>query len=502
MAQSPDASAAYWPATAPETRFPTLDHDMDCDVAVIGGGMVGITTARLLKDAGLRVVVIERHRVGRQVTGKSTAKVTTQHHLIYHDLTRRFGTDTARTYAVANTYGLETICGLAERFSIDCDLEEVAGYVYARTDEDRDAVQQEVEAARALGLPAAFDDAPPLPHPTAGAVRFDGQRQFHPCKYVAGLAETIPGDGSAVFENSVVHFVDGPVVEVEGGRVRARHIVMATHLPLSLTGGFFARAYPSLHPSIAAPVDPARAPGAMMMPATPPTRSVRVHHGPNGPVLIAVGDSCEPGMADQDRAAIADLEAYVREHFGVREITHRWTNEDYRSADGLPYVGPAAWSRGETLLTATGFGAWGLTNGTAAARMLTDRILGRENPWAAAFDSRRLKPVEGGGTFLHENTKTAKEMLHGYIARRPHDPERLHIGDGAVFKIDGERVAVHRDDGGQLHMVSAVCSHMGCIVGWNPTDRSWDCPCHGSRFRPDGQVIHGPAVHPLTPHGR
>jgi glycine/D-amino acid oxidase-like deaminating enzyme/nitrite reductase/ring-hydroxylating ferredoxin subunit len=471
---------------------------MRVDAAIVGGGIVGVTAAHFLKEAGLKVAVVEGRKVGRQVTGKSTAKITSQHGLIYHTLAEKFGEDGARTYAEANQAAIGRITELARTHGIDCDLEPKAAFVYARTEQHVATLEREVEVAQRVGLPASFVRDPGLPYPVAGAIRFDGQAQFHPCKYVAGLARTIPGDGCHVFEDTRALDVEPGRVVTARGVIEARHIIVATHLPLGKIGFFFAQAHPYNHCMVAAPLDPARSPDGMFISVDQPTHSVRTHRGDDGTLrVVAVGSQYKPGHTDEERKGFMDLEAFLRDAFGIETIEYRWTNMDYGSMDGMPFIGRSS-AREDAFFVATGFNAWGITGGTVAGILLADLVAGRPNPWAALFDATRIKPAAGGATFLKENLQVAKHLLTGYLSRRPNSPNEVRAGEAAILDQGATRkLAVYRDEGGRLHTVSAVCSHMGCVLGWNETERTWECPCHGSRFTVDGEVIHGPATQPL-----
>ena len=496
MAESPGRAGAYWEATAPETDFPALSTDLTVDVAIVGGGIVGVTAARLLKAQGLSVALIEARRVGRQVTGRSTAKVTSQHNIIYRRLIDSFGEDAARTYAEANQQAIGRILALSEAHGIDCDFERRPAYVYARSEDYLESIQQEAEAAARLGLPASFERNPGLPYLVAGAVRFDEQAQFHPCKYLAGLARTIPGDGSHVFENTRALSAARTRVETDRGAVTAKEVLVATHLPLGKIGLLFGRAFPFAHPMLAARLDGAKVPEGMFISLDQPTHSFRTHGQGENARLVAVGGTYKPGHPDDERQSFADLERYVREDLGVGAIEHRWTNEDYQPEDGLPFIGRSS-SREDAVLVATGFNAWGIAGGTVAGVILSDLAAGRANPWASLFDPTRVNVAAGGPTLLKENLVTAKHLVEGWASRRPKALEAVAPGEASVIRLGGRQVGVYRDPNGNVHAVSAVCTHMGCILGWNATDLTWDCPCHGSRFSVEGEVVHGPAVGPL-----
>ncbi|HEX8640493.1 MAG TPA: FAD-dependent oxidoreductase [Allosphingosinicella sp.] len=491
---------SYWNATAPRSEHPGLAGDLQVDVAIIGGGIVGVTTARMLKDRGVSCAVVEARRVGEEVTGKSTAKITSQHNVAYTTIERKFGEEGAHCYAEANEAGVRTIVELAGAHGINCNLERKAAFTYTNDEKEVGKIEKEAELARVLGLPASLTRDTGLPFEVKAAMRWDDQAQFHPVKYVKALAATLPGDGCHVFERSRVLDWHPDRIATEGGSIRARHVVMATHLPLGQTGLFYSENYPHVHPVMMGRADPARVPDGMYINAETPRHSVRGHRDDEGQAwLIFAGTSFKHGHVDDERANFAELERFAAEHFGVRP-EYRWTNEDYTPMDHAPFVGWSSSGSG-AYLVATGFNAWGISNGTAAAIILADIITDRENPWADLYDARRIKPLAGGAEFVKGNAEVASHLVSGYLSRKPHSFDELKPGEAAILKVDGHNVAGFRDENGQLHAVSAVCTHMGCIVGFNETDRTWDCPCHGSRFELNGAVIHGPAVKALAPAG-
>src|SRR4051812_13656144 len=486
---------SYWNATAEAPVFPALSGDVAVDVAIIGGGIVGVTTARLLKDRGLKVALVEARRVGRQGTGKSTAKMSSQHGILYQTLEQKFGEDKARLYAEAQETGIREIQRLASQYGIDADIEPKPAYVYTNDEDYVSQIEKEVEVAKRLGLPASLTRETGLPFDVLQAMRWDDQAQFHPTKYVAGLAATIPGDGCHVFENS--RAVDSAPARVvtDGGTVRARHVVMATHLPLGQVGMYYSTNAPMAEPVIAAPIG--RVPPGMYKKAEQPGHSIRSHRRADGRVYaIVAGSHYKPGETEDERRNLADIERWLTEHFDAGPIEYRWINEDYSAVDGAPFIGWSS-SIGDAYLVATGFAAWGISNGTAAAMIIADLATGKENAWLEMFDATRVKPAAGAGEFVKENAEVAAHLVSGYLSRKPKSFDELAPGDAAILKIDGDNIAAYRDEAGTLHAVSAVCTHMGCIVGWNATDRTWDCPCHGSRFELSGEVIHGPATAPL-----
>jgi Rieske Fe-S protein len=244
--------------------------------------------------------------------------------------------------------------------------------------------------------------------------------------------------------------------------------------------------------------DPGRAPPGMYISVETPRHSVRAHRDDEGETwLILTGPSWKHGHVDQERESFEEIERFARDSFGMTP-EYRWTNEDYTPMDHAPFVGWSSSGPGACLV-ATGFDAWGITMGTASAMLLADIVTERDNGWLDLFDARRVKPLAGGKEFVKGNAEVATHLVGGWLASKPHSYDDLKPGEAAILHVDGHNVAASRDEDGTLHAVSAVCTHMGCLVGWNENDRSWDCPCHGSRFERDGAVIHGPAVRALAP---
>jgi len=454
--------------------------------------MVGVSAARALKDRGLTVAVVEARRVGQGVSGKATAKVTSQHGTRYSTIRKKFGEDGARIYADAQQAGLRAIEETVRRFDLDCDFERKPAFVYTREKNSVEDLEKEVELARNLGLPASLTTDTGLPFEVLAAMRWDGQAQFHPIKYIAGLAATIPGDGCHMFEGSRVTEWEPARIATADGRVRARHVLMATNLPLGMVGGYFSTNYPMAEPAIAAPIA-TDLPGYYIN-AEQPGHSIRTHKLNGRSYAVCAGPHSKPGHGEEIEKNFADLEQWLASNFDSGPVEYRWVNEDYSPMDGAPFIGWSSSDEKERYLVATGFAAWGFTNGAAAAILIADLVEGRENPWTRLFDAARVKPLAGAKDFAKENVKIAGELVGGHFSRKPKSVEDIAAGEAAILNIGGDDIAAFRDQDGKVHAVSAVCTHMGCIVGWNPTDRSWDCPCHGSRFALSGEVIAGPAV--------
>lgn len=499
------AQRSLWIETTPDTIYPALEGDVEVDAVVVGAGITGVTTAWTLKREGRRVALIEMLRLGEGATGYTTAKLTVGHNVIYADLVKKYGEETARAYAASNQWAIERLEEIVSGEGIECDWERTSNYVYTEDHARLPDLEDELEAAHRAGVSAELTTETDLPFPVLGAIRVDGQAQFHPRKFIQALAEKIVGDGSHIFEHSRVEDVESGeeyAVLTEQGRVAAKHVVLATHMPFVERGLFFAKAHPQKSYAIAAQIEQAQAPRGMYINAEQPRRSIRSTPGPSGSRFLVVGgEGHKPGRDDDTRRRYEALESFLSDRFEAGEVEHRWSTHDYVPVDGLPYIGRLRRSD-ERLLMATGFAKWGLTKAVAAAGIISDSIIGQDNPWSSVFDANRLNVMRSARNFTTENAKVGFWFIGDRIRHRAgHDEiNELEPGDGTVAWIGGRHLAVHRDDNGQLQAVSARCTHLGCLVGWNRADRTWECPCHGSQFGADGNLLQGPATNPLQPH--
>ena len=496
---------SLWLASAGDTGYPALDRDIEADVAVIGAGIAGLTAALALKRAGHTVAVIEAARVGTGVTGHTTGKVTSLHRLAYTDLVRMHGVETARIYGQANQAAIEHIRRVVAEEDISCDFRVVTNFTYAETEDALELARAEAGLAERLGLPSIFTTDVPLPFPAGGAVRFDGQAQLHAVRYLQGLARAVHGDGSFIFEQTralQVHDGSPGRVETEGGTVAARDIIVATNVPFGEQGAFDSRCQPHRSYIVAGRVD-APPQDATFISVDEPMRSI-LTVGIAGQTYVLVGGEGHPVSEAGDTAGrYTRLAAFARDRLGVTEIAYRWSTQDNLPVDGLPYVGLMS-ADASHVYVITGLRKWGLTNGTAAALILADTISGRANPWAAVFDSNRRTPEASTGASGEDQAEDRNRPGEAIPQTDEASPVKPHMitlasGEGTVMDVAGQSTAVYKDTDGHVHTLSAICTHLGCTVEFNPADTTWDCPCHGSRFAVDGTVIHGPANSNLPP---
>jgi glycine/D-amino acid oxidase-like deaminating enzyme/nitrite reductase/ring-hydroxylating ferredoxin subunit len=475
----PGRAESYWLATTPESNYPALSGDISVDVAIIGGGIVGITSAFILKQAGVSVAVIEADRIVKGVTGYTTAKITSQHNLIYNRLISQLGRGQAKQYAESNQAAIERIEYIVRSWGISCDFAHKPAYVYAGSEDSVQNIRDEVRAARSLGLPAWFEDSLPLPFETYGAIRFNNQAQFHPRKYLCALAREAEGDGCHIFEKTRALGIEGGepvVIKTDKGTVRAGDVIQATHFPiLDKPGELFKRLSQSMSYVLGIRTEEVF-PDGMFINAEEPSRSLRSQPAEGGELVLLVGEGHPTGHGNSAHEHYRQLEEWARSIYNVRSIDYHWLTEDVMPEDGVPLIGRLTPDSGHSYL-ATGFGKWGMTTGTAAAMILTDAILGRDNPWTEVYEPSR-----------------SRQVSESVVVE---DLPRIEPGQGILVEKGEDRVAVYRDSQDVLYTLNPACRHMGCPVSWNDADKTWDCHCHGSRYNARGEVILSPAVYGL-----
>ncbi|MHB9107086.1 MAG: FAD-dependent oxidoreductase [Armatimonadota bacterium] len=492
---------SLWLDTTPQTSYTAAQPEMTVDVAVIGGGIAGLTSALLLAQAGKTVALLERGRIVTRVTGFTTAKLTSNHGLIYHHLVKNFDQERARIYAEANEAAIRQVVAYTEQHGIDCDLQRMPAYTYGVTVQDAETLREEAAAAASCGLPASYTVDVPLPFPTAGAVRIEDQYVFHPRKYLLAVAEAFVQAGGRVCENTRVTKIDeqddGCLVATDLGEIRARDVIVTTNYPIYDPKFFFTRLL--VRSSYALGVKLTRPFPAGMFYSTEETEhSLRPHWaGTDREIVIAGGGTHQTGHGEDTVQRYRELEDWVRANLPVQSVEYHWSTNDAESFDKVPLIGKLT-SSTKHLYVATGFKGWGMSHGTLAGMLLRDEITGRDNPWSRLFNPNRIESF-ASGDLVASNVHIISTLIKGKFASYEESVADLPNDDARVVEIDGKKVAVYRDDTGALHAISATCTHMGCIVSWNNAEKTWDCPCHGSRFDADGHVVHPPAIKNLSP---
>lgn len=502
MATEHLATKAVWSTDSGSTNYQPLSGDIEVDVAIVGAGITGLSTACNLLKAGKRVAVLEALQVGHGTTGSSTGNLYAPIDERLFSVESKHDEATMRELAASRLAAIDFIEQCVEEFSLNCEFQRVPWYLFTTpaTKHENSQVLKEYQAAEKIGLMATNIRPADFPFTTEVITCIAGQAQFNPLAYVQQLAAAISGPNCQIFEKTQVLNVedDDPcVVQTNRGRVRARQVIMATHSPKGIYAVHTAMEVYREYAMAVRLNGVLPAPGVYWHVQASSQYSIRPFSAPHGNYLLVLGQPHKVGEKTDNQKCFNKLEAYVRKHFDVERIEYTWAAQNYRPADNLPYIGTSPTQ--ENVYIATGFAADGLVWGTLAGMILSDAISGKDNLWARLYDPKRFTPMASAQGFLKENMTVASHLIKDYLSYGEVDEvKQIAPGEGKTLKLDGERVAAYRDETGELHLVSAICTHMGCILHWNHGERSWDCPCHGSRFAVDGEVLEGPAYQNLS----
>lgn len=503
------ARTSLWQATGPLLERPPLQDDLRADVAIVGGGIAGLSTAYLLARTGRAVVVLDAGRLGAGMTAMTTAHLSNAIDDRYVEIERLHGENGARLAAQSHTAAIDRIETIVRDEQVACDFERLDGFLVLGEGDDERLLDDELAAARRAGLHAVRKlEKAPLPSADGRpCLRFPGQGQFHPLQYLAALARGVERLGGRLFTGSHVEHVQGGAsahVLCRGHRVSADVIVVATNTPVNDRVALHTRQSAYVTYALAARIPRGVVPRALFWDTEDPYHYVRTQPLPDDEqheLLVVGGEDHKTGQATDTLQRHERLQAWARVRFPMLgPVEHAWSGEVMETIDGLAHIGRNKHDD-ENVLVATGDSGMGMTHGTIAGILLTDLVLGRPNPWAALYDPGRHRP-RASRTYLGETLNMAAQYRDWLTAGEISSTDEVEPGEGAILRRGLRKVAVHRAEDGTLHELSAVCPHLGGIVRWNASERTWDCPCHGSRFAATGEVIHGPANRGLSPAAR
>jgi glycine/D-amino acid oxidase-like deaminating enzyme/nitrite reductase/ring-hydroxylating ferredoxin subunit len=496
---------SLWSATSKEPPIPALEKNIDTDVCIVGAGIAGLTTAYLLARAGKSVVILDKSQIGSGETAHTSAHLSNVIDAGYCEIESLHGAEGARLVAQSHTAAIAQIESIISEENIDCDFERLDGYLLFPEGDSHKKFQEEWQAAKRAGLQVRKLKQSPFDLKFGPCLRFPRQAQFHPLKYLAGLARAIKRlDGRLFGGTEAKEIKCGKTVKIHTkGRaiVSAGAAVVATNTPINDLDKIYAKQEPFRTYVIGALVPVGSTPKALYWDTEDPFHYVRLQrtraNGKTRDLLIIGGEDHKTGQAEGTEGRFARLAAWGRKHFpGIKEIAFRWSGQVMESMDSLAFIGRNP-KDDPNVYIVTGDSGAGLTHGTIAGILLRDLIVGRDNRWATLYDPAR-KTSRAAGTFPRENPKDGGGYAHWLTPGEVATVEDIKPGMGAVIRRAASKLAVSRDDAGRLHQCSAVCTHLGCTVSWNSTEHTWDCPCHGSRFTNDGKLLNGPAQDPLA----
>ena len=492
---------SYWiDSTKNNATFEKLAQDIACDVCIIGAGLFGLTTAYYLAKKGLKVVIIDKQEVGTHTSGHTTAKITSQHGLIYDYLIQSYNTNFAQKYLNANQEAIANIKNIIDSENIECDFKYENNYVYTTNEQDIEKIKAEVAAMHSLNFDAEFVTKTELPFNTLGAIKFKNQAQFHPRKYMLGLCNSILQNDGQIFTNSTITDVkkDGNYYYsyTHSNKIKSKYVVLASHYPfLKVPGFYFAKMYQVISYVIA--IDPkTKLFNGMYISTETPPFSYRTVATPDKELLLVGGYSHKTGEKIDTTFIYNKLEEEAKKYYPDCEILYRWNTQDCVTLDKIPYIGEYS-NLMPNMYIGTGFNKWGMTSSNVAANIVTDKILGIENKYEEVFTSTRLQPVKN----RWEVRNMIKDTTEGLITDKfkiPTDTlDSIEKDTGKILEINGHKIGVYKDTSGNIFAVNPICTHLGCILNWNNLDKTWDCPCHGSRFNYMGTNIFDPAINGL-----
>lgn len=471
---------SIWQSSVQIPGHSALAGDIYTEIAVIGGGLAGILTAHFLEQSGHKCIVLEADTIGSGQTGRTTAKITSQHGLIYQKLIQSIGKEQARLYGEANRNAIERYRLLIEKYKIDCEWAECPAYLY--TTQAARLLRQEYKAAEELGIPAELTEETELPFPVEAALKFPGQARFHPLKFLAEISKSL-----TIYEHTrVLEAFPGKLV-TNRGTVRAGKVIFACHYPfVNAPGYYFLRMHQERSYVVA--LKGAGQMEGMYLGIDPGGLSLRSA----GEDVLLLGGS---GHRTGDKPAEKAYETLVHQadrYWPGAKIVAQWSAQDCMTLDQIPYIGKFG-KNTDGWYVASGFEKWGMTSSMTAALLLTDFICGRKNPYAEVFSPQRKTLMASARTFMEEGKYAAVNLLREKVMPPKEKLRQVRPGEGAIVEAEGEKVGVYKEENGQIYVVSVKCPHLGCQLAWNSEEKSWDCPCHGSRFDYQGRLLDGPA---------
>ncbi len=498
------ANNTIWDHYSTKEDYPELKQNMTADVAIIGGGITGISTGLLLAQLGMKVIVLESKKIGGVSSSSSTGNLYLTIDQTLSSLLSKYDINAVKEVANSRVEVLRKIRSWVNDFRMECDYKEVPFYLYSNDDDSLKNIDKEFQCGVKAGVPYLIADKKEIPFPHKKGIKLPLQNQINPKQYVQQLARAAKDNNCIIYEQSHVKTInreeDRFTLELDNGKIEAEYVVHATHTPKGIKmvqtvlgpyreygiGCEFNRKnisegiYWGYHED-----------GKKF--------STRIYSKNGKEYLIVVGEPHRTGQAADNKQQILNLERFAKQHFDIKSVDFRWGGQHYRPADLLPYIGPV--SKGSKEYIATGFSTDGLVYGTLSGMIISDLIRGHENKWYHFYSANRHHPLKSAPKFIEENVNVAKQYLNDYGDSAPDATqfrlEDVQAGEGRVVNLDGKKLAVYRNLENDLEIVSAVCTHMKCIVHWNNAEKSWDCPCHGSRFNTDGSVIEGPAYRSL-----
>jgi glycine/D-amino acid oxidase-like deaminating enzyme/nitrite reductase/ring-hydroxylating ferredoxin subunit len=478
-------------------EFPSLNTDISTPICIVGAGIAGITTAYILSELGHNIVLIDSSIPINLTTGNTTAKFTFQHGIIYSKIIDKYGLDEALLYYESQVEAMQYVKKLIVDYDIQCDFNNTYSMIYAETQKELDEIKEEFEAYKKLNIPCELVYDLPYGISGIGGLKVNNQFNLNPVKYLSFLLDKLMENGVQIYQNTNAVDIEESdneniIITEDGYKIATEKIMITTGYPFFDGGGlYFTRLAPYRSYLIAFPSDIQDS--AMLISNSQSPYSIRFSNTDGTNQVLVGGKGHKVGQEESAMASYSQLIEFGRKHFNATDPSYRWSAQDYESLDKIPYVGNITSKHGN-ILVATGFRKWGMTNGTSAAILLSSLITGEDSKFKELFNPSRSEMLKSTGKFMKENLNVAKELIKGKMLPDEINLEDIKNDEGGIIKHNGKRLGAYRDNNGTLFLVDSTCTHLGCELEYNNGERSFDCPCHGSRFTYEGKVIEGPAV--------
>ena len=512
---------SYWISSTNKinkNQFNRIDQNYSTDVCIIGAGLTGLSTAYYLSKKGLKVIVLDKSEIGTKTSGHTTAKITLNHGLIYNYLINTFGIEFASKYYLSNNQAISNIKNIIDTEKIDCDFEYQDNYIYTTDENNVFKINNEIEAINLIekylaknidfnlknsSINPQFVKKCGLPFKISGAIKTGNQAQFHPVKYMYGLSDSIQSNGGLIFTNSLVTDVKKKDNEYEvlvnDYKITAKYVVLASHYPFIIFPGFyFSKMYQVTSYAIGIEINE-NSFNDMYINDCEPTLSFRTAKLDNDKKLLIIGGGnhkCGFSPESRDIFGYKYLENEIKKYYPNSKIMYKWNTRDCITLDKVPYIGEFS-SLMPNCFVATGFNKWGMTMSNVSANIISDCILAKENEFLDIYNSKRLQPIKNKEEVKNEIKQVFKSFVQNRIQIPKEDLSSIKNDNGGIIKIDGNSVGIYKDKSGNIYAINPTCTHLGCLLTWNNVDKTWDCPCHGSRFDYTGKNLYDPAFKDL-----
>ena len=482
-------------------KYTSLSENLEADVCIIGAGIFGLTCAYYLSKLGFKVVVLEKDNIGEKATGHTTAKITSQHNLFYDYLINSYDKKFASDYLEANEKAIENIKQIIDTEKIKCDFEYQNSFVYTTKKSELNSIKKEVAAVTSLGFTCDFVTKTALPFDIEGAICFKNQAQFHPLKYLYGLCNKISSNNGDIYINTVVTNIENIdnstcIVSTNNAKVKSNFVIVASHYPfINFPGFYFLKMYQSTSYLIAVDTKTSLFNGMYINPTTP-TFSYRTVKYDGKELLLIGGGDHKTGHPSCYQDTYGVLEKEAKKFYPNCEVLYRWNTRDCISLDKLPYIGQYSPTL-PNVFVGTGFKKWGMTLSNVASNIIVDAICGNDNKFSCLFRPSRLKPFKNMDEMKNVMVQSANSLVFDKFKRANMSFDSIALDSGSIIEINNEKIGIYKCPDGKLYAVKPFCTHLGCLLSWNDVDKSWDCPCHGSRFDFRGKSLYDPAFKDL-----